>query len=272
MKTGVPQISKRVSKLEDLLGVALLQRSTRVVNLTDEGKALLPKVTAILEDLASLEAGFEGGKEISGTIRIASVSFVAHRLLLPAITKFKMTYPNVKIDLDLSEGLLNLLEANIDLAIRIEQEPEDSSLVYRKLAANELVLCASPKYLERNKSPLRTPRDLKHHELLTLDIHEECAFLNNSIRLKELANSKKITCSNGWFLTQLALEGWGILVRSRWDVQEHLKNGALVQVLKKHPLENFGHIYAVIPSRRFLAPRVRKFLDFIVEQAEVWKL
>ena len=271
LKAGVPQISKRIAKLEELLGVKLFQRSTRVVSLTEDGRALLPKVIAVLEDLAGMEASFEDIKSLSGTIRITSVPFVAHRLLIPVIAKFRKLHPNVNVEIELSEGVLNLIESNIDLAIRIHDEPEDSSLIYRKLGVNQLVFCASPAYLKTTKAPLRTPRDLREHSLLMLDIHGSCSFQDKSFKLEQLAKSKKIICDNGWFLTEMALEGFGVLVRSIWDVQEHFKSGALVQVLKKNPLEEFGHIYAVIPSRRLLAPRVRAFLDFVVQESENWE-
>lgn len=268
MKESVPQISKRVAKLEDSLGVRLFQRSTRVVSLTDEGRALLPKVSAILEDLASIETSFENTKDLSGTIRITAVPFLAHRLLIPVIAKFRKLHPLVEIDIEISEGMVNLADSNIDLAIRIYDEPEDSNLIYRKLMPNQLVLCASPRYLKNHPTPIRTPRDLKNHELLMLEVHGGCQFINQTQPLADFAPSQKIVCENGWLLTQMALEGFGVLVRSLWDVRQNLEKGELIQVLKNAPLEPFGHVYAVIPSRRLLAPRVRTFLDFVLAEAK----
>ncbi len=239
-----------------------------MVTLTEDGRLLLPKVNAILEDLASIELIFESTEELSGTLRITSVPFVAHRLLLPVIRRFKNLHPKVEIDIEISEGVLNLTESNIDLAIRIDDEPKDSSLIYRKLMPNQLVLCASPEYLKNNASPIRTPRDLRNHEMLMLEIHQNCQFIKHPQKLKEFSNSQKIICENGWLLTQMAIDGLGILVRSLWDVQENIKKGELVQVLKQSPLENFGHIYAVAPTRRLLAPRVREFLNLLTEHVE----
>ncbi len=268
LRVPVPQLSKRVTKLEGQLGVRLFQRSTRIVTLTDEGKALLPKVASILEDLSALETLFEKTDKITGTIRITCVPFIAHRLLIPVIEEYTKQNPEVEIHLDLSEKLENILESNFDVAIRI-QEPKDSDLVYRKLLPNDLVFCASPKYLKKKPTP-RNLSDLYNHDLLALSLHRNCRFKNEALKLGDFYNSRSITCENGWYLTELALRDFGILTRSIWDVQNYLKSGQLVQVLKKHPLETFGHIYAVIPSRRFLAPRVRVFIDFLLSHASKW--
>lgn len=269
LKVTVPQISKRVAKLEEALGVRLFQRSTRVVSLTSEARALLPKVTAALEDLHGIETSFEDKKALSGTIRIACVPFVAHRLLSPVIRKFSSKYPDVRFELELSESLVNLVESNIDLAIRIHDQPTDTSLIYRKLAPNRLVMCASPRYLKQKKQAPKKPLDLRHHEVLLLDIHRECRFLKDDQTLGEVIGPQNIVCEDGAFLTRLALDGFGILVRSIWDVEEDIRRGALVQVLPNAPLEPFGNFYAVIPSRRFLAQRVRAFLDLVVAELQM---
>lgn len=270
LRIPVSQLSKRVSKLESQLGVRLFQRSTRAVSLTDEGKALLPRVSAVLEDLSSIESQFEDQKSLSGTVRVTCIPFVAERLLIPVLEDFMRTNPDIHVELDLSETILNLIDSHIDLAIRID-EPDDSELVYRKLAPNDLVFCASPKYLENSKAPLTKPEHLHKHPILMLAVHEKCSFKTGGGKLKNFSGSKKLTCENGAFLTDLAIHGFGVLVRTAWDVQQHLEKGRLIQVLKKYPLETFGHIYAVIPSRRFLAPRVHAFLDFVVQRSTHWK-
>lgn len=271
MEIPVPQLSKRVAKLEDRLGVRLFQRSTRVVNLTNEGRALLPRIEAILEDLNGIENSFETQKQLSGKIRITCVPFIAHRFLIPTMESFKKAFPDIHIDLDLSENLINLIEANIDLAIRIHDDPEGSDLVYRRLAPNNLVFCASPAYLKKAK-PITKPRDLHHHSLLMLSVHENCQFQKSHHgKLGDFKKSKWLTCDNGAFITDLALNDFGILVRSIVDVRAHFQKARLVQVLENYPLETFGNVYAVIPNRRFLAPRVRTFLDFLVKESSKWQ-
>lgn len=103
-----------------------------------------------------------------------------------------------------------------------------------------------------------------------LSIHRNVKFRNSEVSLGEFKNSKKLTCENGVFLRQMAIAAHGIVIRTIYDVREELEKGLLVQVLKKHPLETFGYLHAVVPNKRFLAPRVRAFMDFIVEKAKRW--
>lgn len=269
LKVPLSQVSKRVSKLESQLETRLFQRTTRVVTLTDEGKALLPKIHSIVEDLREAESLFENRQALSGALKMTCAPFVAHNLLLPILGEFMALHPKVHIQLDLSESFVNIIEDGFDMAIRIET-PKDSDLVYRKLAPNDLVFCAAPSYLKKNSAPLNSPNDLAKHSLLTLSVHKKCRFKNQELTLGAFEKSKNFTCENGVFLTDMALKGFGVLVRSIWDVQDHFKKGSLVQVLKKHPLETFGHIHAVVPGKRYLAPRVRAFLDFVVLKAKDW--
>lgn len=266
LNIAVPQLSKRVAKLESGLNIRLFYRSTRSVTLTNEGEALLPKVSSLIEDLEALEAQFSELGEISGTIKITCVPFLAHKFLALVIEDFMKIHPKVKIELELTKKFVNLIESGTDMAIRIEK-PKDSELIYRRLAPNDLVFCATPKYLKACGEKIKKPEDLKNHDLLSLSIHNRCLFQNSDIKLGDFRNAKKIICEDGPLLTNMALNDCGILVRSIWDVQQELKEGRLVQLLKDNPLETFGNIHAVIPSKRYLAPRVRLFLDFILEKA-----
>lgn len=269
LKIPVPQVSKRIAKLESQLGIRLFQRSTRVVRLTDEGKALLPKVTSTLDDLIGIENYFENQGQLTGTIRITTVPFIAHNLLISVLSDFSKLHPKIHLDIDLSENIQNLYETQKDIAIRI-QEPEDSDMVYRKLVPNNLIFCASPKYLRSHNEPLTKPAHLKNHKALMLDIHGKCKFKDGSGALKDFIKQKAVNCENGAFLTDLALNDFGVLVRSIWDVKAHIEKGRLIQVLNKYPLEAFGSIYSVIPSRRYLTPRVRAFMDFLIEKSLKW--
>lgn len=269
-EVGVPVsiLSKRVAKLEEQLGARLFQRSTRVVSVTDEGRSVLPKIESLLNELTEVENSFKDVAELSGVVRVTCVPFIAQKLMIPIIKEFSALNPKVKLDLSLSEKIVNIIESGFDIAIRIET-PRDSDLIYRKLAPNDLVFCASPKYLKKNKAP-QTPDDLMRHRLLLLKIHEACHFKGGNLQLKRFTSRKALECDNGAFLADLALSDFGILVRSIWDVRKHFQEGSLVQVLKNHPLETFGHIHAVIPSKKFLAPRARAFYEFVLERSKRW--
>lgn len=265
LRVSPPQLSKRVNKLEELLGMRCFQRSTRSVSLTAEGRAILPVVTTLLNDLENLEAQFEDVDELSGSIRVTCVPAVAERFVFPRLQTFLDQHPAIKIELDLSERFANLIEENIDIAIRI-QKPADTSLVYRKITANQLVLCASPSYLKRCGEPLRKPEDLHRHPFLHMAIHDKVRFAKSGQALGDFRGARRIVCENGMTLRNLAVQGYGVLARSLWDLEDLLASGKLVRVLERHPLETFGDLYAVIPSRRYLAPRVRRFLDFLVAE------
>lgn len=270
LQVGTPQLSKRLARLEEQLGVRLFHRSTRSVLLSDEGRELLPKAEALLEDAESLAASFDGVGQLKGNLRITSVPFIAQRLLLPALPAFLKKHPGLRIEWSLSESMQGLLESGFDLALRIHHEPADSSLVYRKLARNELVFCASPRYL-KEAPPLRKPEDLAAHDTLVLGVHRKLRFRGESRRLDAVLAPARLASDNGAWLSDLALQGFGVLVRARLDVREHLEKGRLVEVLRRHPLEDFGSIYAVVPERRLLAPRVRAFLDFVAEVSAAWR-
>ena len=264
----VSAVSKRVAALEEQLSVRLFQRTTRVVRLTDEGRSVLPRIKELISNFNEIENTFSDQAELSGIVKVTCVPFVAHSLLIPILGQFKKNHPKVKIELSLSEKIEGLIDSGFDMAIRIHT-PEDTDLIYKKLAPNDLVFCATPRYL-KDKPQIKSPDDLLNHDLLFLRIHEKCKFQNSELNLKKFNSKKVIESDSGAFLTDLALNNFGILTRSIWDVKKHLDNGTLVQVLKKHPLETFGHIHAVIPNKKYLSPRARAFYEFVVEAANGW--
>jgi len=266
----VPQLSKRVAKLESLLEVRLFARSTRVVKLTDEGRGLMERAVALLEDSTALESSFSQRDLISGTLRITSAPFIAHRLLIPVLKEFRELYPRVEVLVDLSESIYDLIESQFDLALRLD-EPEESGFIYRKLFSNDIVIAASPEYLRNSPHALNTPKDLKHHPILMLEFLKQCGFLKRDYALKDLPLNQPIKSENGLFLTEMALKGMGVIIRAYWDLREHIESKRLVRVLPNYPLEPFGDGYAVIPSRKYLAPRVRVFLDLLLERAQNWQ-
>lgn len=261
-----PQLSKRIAKLEGIIGVQLFRRSTRSVVLTDEAKALVLKISPILDELRRVERSFEDLKKLSGVIRITSIPFIAAKILIPVIEEFKKEYPSVEFELDLTTSFRNIIDENFDIALRIE-EPKESNLIYKKLLPNQLLLCATPDYIKRYGTPEKI-EDLSEHKLLFLDIHQRVKFINTDISLDSFNRQKFITCNDGRTLTDLALSSHGILVRSQIDVLDLLKQEKLVRVLKDESLENFGNLHAVIANRRYLAPRVRTFLNFLYTKIE----
>ena len=127
-----PQLSKRIGKLEEQLGVRFFQRSTRTVSLTSEGHAILPIVRTLLQDFENLETQFAEIGDISGTVKVTCVLAIAERFILPGLDRFLRENPHIQVELDMSERFVNLIETGTDIALRI-QSPGDTNLVYRKL-------------------------------------------------------------------------------------------------------------------------------------------
>lgn len=265
LKISPPQLSKRVSALEDELGVRLLNRTTRQVSLTQDGQGLLPHLESMLEDLQGLETRFESSDRIEGTIRLTCVTALAHRVLAPLIAEFMKLHPDVQFEIDPTDQMVDLIDQQMDLGIRVEV-PHGADFVFIKLLENRIILCASPEYLRRHSRPPRSVQDLLQHSILTLKVYENCRFLKTDLRIGDLQPAQKLRCESGLFLTQMTLDGAGIAVRSEWDVRPLVDSGKLVQVLPRQKIESFGHVYAVIPNRRLLARRVRVFIDFLTER------
>jgi DNA-binding transcriptional LysR family regulator len=268
MKVGVPFLSKKIAALENELQTKLFQRTTRKLSLTTEGKGLLSPVSSLLETLQDLESKFEDKETLAGTIRFTCPVGIGHRLFPPLLAEFSNLHPNVKFDLDVSDRVIDIIEEEMDFAIRIE-EPEGANFIFKKLAPNRHIFCASPRYLKENKPAIKTPADLHHHRILMLENYFDYHFKDRSFNLKDFARRQFITGVSGMFLTEMALNHSGVALRSTWDVNKYLKSGRLVQVLENYPVETFD-IYIVISGRRFMTPRVRKFIDFLSKKAETW--
>ncbi len=269
MNLGAPILSKKIARLEEALEVRLFQRSTRKVSLTSEGKGLLPVVEALLADVNSIESRFEKQTELSGTIRITSLSNLAHRRLAPILIGFSELHPQVRFEVDTSDHIVDMIDAQFDVALR-SQRPTGSEYVFKKLVTNRPIFCASPEYLKRNRKPLKKAEDLRHHRLLMFRAYENQKILGTPYKLQDFNESRYIAPSSGLFITELLLNGAGVGIRSGWDVHELLERGELVEVLKSQKIEPLNDIFLVVPSRRLLTPRVRAFIDFLSEKAKAW--
>lgn len=258
-------VTRCVSALEHWLGVRLLQRTTRSVTLTDAGESCLRRsqqMLALMQDIEEETSHHDG--VLRGQLRVTcSVSF-AYAEMAAAIADFLALHPQLMIDLNASEGALNLVEARIDLAIRISAEP-DPALLGRVLAPCASVLVASPDYLARYGRPQR-PEDLLTHRCLSyanfgksvwkLQRHDEHA----EVRVVSHFSANEATA-----LLRATVAGGGIAMQPTYLTQSHLADGSLEAVLPQWQLPMMS-IYALYPSRKHLAPAVRQLMDFLVER------
>jgi DNA-binding transcriptional LysR family regulator len=259
-------ISRRLDALEERLGVKLLLRTTRSLNLTDEGMAFLEDCQRILNDLSNAEASVSlGGVKASGHLRISAPGGFGRQHVAPLVHEFVKSHPEVSISLDLSDRIVDMLNENIDCAVRIGVLP-DSSLVGVKLADNQRLVVASPHYLANRGYPLH-PQELGSHNCLNLISPGAPTGWLFRIEGKpsNIRVSGNLSCNDGSSLLDWVLDGAGLAWRSRWEVQEHLRSGRLVSVLDDY-MAAPNAIYAVFPQRRHLPLRVRLWIDFLKQQ------
>lgn len=255
--------SAHISKLEQALGVRLVHRTTRKVSLTEEGQAFLPHAEDVLASVEAARAAVGVGESSpSGTLRIAAPASFGRMHLLPALQGFMARYPDLNLDLRFSDTLTDLVEGGFDVAIR-NAALSDSSLVARKLAADTRIVCASPDYLQRYGEP-QTPQQLAHHQCISLAGIESWSFDSDTgpiaVRVKG-----RLRADNGEVVRDACVAGLGLSINSRWSIYQHLARGELVQVLDDFPLRTDTAIWALYPSSRLLAPKVRAFIDYLSE-------
>ena len=265
---SVAVASQRLKRLERDLGVRLLHRTTRRLHATPEGAALAEQGRPLVEDLEALTGGLrQAAAEISGTLRVTASASFGRQYLSPLLPEFLALHPRVKLSINLTDQMVDLVSAGVDLAIRIGAL-DDSSLVARKLAVNRRVVCASPDYLRRHGTP-RTPQDLVEHECVLLvgsqgrqDVWRFGDGAGGEIVVRVRG---RMETNYGELVRDGAVAGMGIAIHSNWHASRDLREGRLVQVLQDYPIAESG-IYAVMPQRRLVPPRVRAFVDFLAEK------
>ena len=265
---SVALASQRLKRLEQQLGVRLLHRTTRRLHPTAEGIALAERGRALVDDLEALTGELRrGGVEAAGTVRMTASASFGRQYLSPLLPTFLARYPKVRINLDLSDLMKDLVSSGYDLAVRIGAL-DDSNLVARKIATNRRVLCASPDYLERHGVPA-TPDELARHECLVLvgshGRQDVWRMRDHNGREIAVRVGGRFECNLGEALRDAALGGLGIALHSTWHVGDDLRSGRLRQVLPAYPIAESG-IYAVMPQRRLVPLRVRAFVDFLCER------
>ena len=267
-------IGRRIDALEERLGVKLLLRTTRKLTITFEGQAFLEDCQRLLNDLANAEATVSlGGVRAGGHLKVSAPAGFGRPHVAPLVGEFMQANPEVTVNLNLSDRLVDLINENIDCAIRIG-DLTDSSLVSVRLGEMRRMVVASPAYLVAHGVP-RTPADLDRHECLSLGQQRGWVFRHPETGEVDTRKvSGVFECNDGAVLHEWALAGRGLAWRSLWEVGRDLKEGRLTSVLDAWQAPPMG-IYAVFPQRRHLPLRVRLFIDLLKEnygRASYWEL
>lgn len=256
-------VSKAITMLERGLGARLVNRSTRSVSLTEAGARYYERCRPIISDLDEADAAVNDlNRGAVGSLKIAAPVPFGLMFISPRAARFQASHPLLKIDLDLNDQPLSLVEENIDVAIRLGHLTHPS-LVARKIAESPFLAVAAPAYLSARGIP-RSPKDLAaHHCLLyTQQTHpKEWAFTNKS-SVQSVTVDGNYQSNNLISLKDAAVAGIGIARLPLWMVDTEIKTGSLHRVLEKHPLPAFG-IHAVFPTARQIPAKVRLFVDFL---------
>ena len=254
-------VSRRLVRLEDRLGVRLLNRTTRRVSLTGEGEAYFAEAVRLLGEIEALEHSLAQTRDTpSGMLRINATLGFSRAYLAPAISSFRRRYPTVEVQLVTTDAPLNLVETGIDLGIRFGSPPI-SHLVVRLLQPNRRFLCAAPSYLARRGTP-QVLKDLYEHDCIILrqdDVYDVWRFDEIGATTPLAKVSGGLSTNDGEIALGWVLDGHGIMLRSEWDIARHVRSGRLRVVLPDY--RQTANIFAVYPERHNLSAKVRVFVD-----------
>lgn len=254
-------VSKRMKRLEERLGVRLMQRTTRQIALTEVGQGFYERILAVIASVEEAENYVTRRSEtVRGTLRVAAPTSFGRMHIAPHLKNLLDKNPDVSITLDLSDEFVDLVAGNYDVAVRIA-ELTDSSHVARKLANNTRILCATPTYLSEHGEP-KSVADLRNHQCLhaasqdtwrltgpdgAMAVRPECMLNTNSSEV----------------VREAVLNGLGIAMRSTWDIGEELADGRLKIVLPSYRGSTHVGLYALYPSKQYLPTKVRVFIDYL---------
>ena len=267
LQIGKSVVSRQLAKLEEELGARLIQRSTRRLALTEIGELVLQQARQIERALDNIEQLTEQHQQqVRGLLRV-SCSMAARGPLVPLVAEFTALYPQVKVAMQLEDRLVDLIEDQIDVAIRTSNLV-DSTLVARKLAETPSVIVAAPSYLARAGTP-QTPQELQQHACLLYAnggrVFDQWSFMGEH-GAYTVAVDGPLQINDGGSLVIAALSGVGILRVPLALVRKELASGELVRVLAEWPLPPAPGTYAVYPARDFLAPKTSAFINFLAER------
>lgn len=268
MRISAAVASSRISQLEDHLKVRLFQRTTRLLNPTEQGKIFYEGAVKILDAVEDAEADISNVTQIpQGTLYVAAPLGLGQRFIAPAVPAFRDAYPLINIRLRLSDRKLDLAAEGLDAAFFLGV-PEDSNLKIRKIAECPRVLCAAPEYIAKRGTP-ETSAALKTeaHDCLNLRFPGAPEFqwtLDGPDGPRRVAITGPFESDHGEVLTQWALDGHGIVMKPTFEISDHLSAGRLVPVLEDEPPLPI-QLACLYMHRRHQDPKVRLFLDFMVD-------
>jgi DNA-binding transcriptional LysR family regulator len=263
-------VSKQIARLEDRLGARLVERTTRRLGVTEVGRQLHHRARRILADIDEAErAVSESLAQARGTLRVTASLAFGQRWLAPHAAAFLAEHEQVRLELLLTDQLVDLVAEGIDVAIRFGHLA-DSALVARRLAPHRRIICASPVYVARAGQPLR-PADLARHNCLTFSGRPDLNHWPFRVggKSESVAVAGRLSASSGEALHAAALNGAGIARIASFLALPDLKAGRLVALLEEFAPPDSEAVFAVYPSSRHMSPKLRAFIDFLLRRLKL---
>jgi len=259
-------VSRHVVELERRLGLRLLNRTTRRLSLTTEGRAYFQRMKELIDDFDAFEHELSSGRaEPIGRLRVAAPLTFGILQLAPLWGPFLDRYPRISLEVDLNDRVVDLVEEGYDLAIRIV-DLANSQLVSKLLTTTRMIVCASPAYLELNGKPT-TPEQLKSHRVISysyLSTGDEWELTGPDGTTKRVRLHSRLHTNSGDTCLAAALANQGIIYQPDFLVNDDLKKGRLVELLPEFRGREIG-IHAIYPSREYLPSKTRFLVDYLSE-------
>lgn len=267
LKMTRAMVSKHIGDLEDRLGARLFQRTTRRVSLTEAGRALAARASAVIDSLNETEdAVRELHTVLRGKLRVNGPVSFGNQHLAPLVARFLSEHPGVEIDLALNDRTVDLIDEGYDLVIRIGV-PAASSLIMRRLAPGNLVIVGSPAYLRRNGMP-KTPADLRKHNCLGYahwSLRDEWPLTTPDGRIERVHVTGTLSSNNGDALRTAAIEGLGLIMQPTFSISSDVAAGRLVQVLPDHKTRELT-VQALYAPGAAPNAKLRAFIDLLAKE------
>lgn len=268
-----PAVSRRLALLEERLGVRLLNRTTRRISPTNEGEVYFQNALRILSDISDMERLVSSSRAApKGMLRVNAPLGFGRTYIAQAVSHFTKIFPDVEVQLHLTDRPVSLPDESVDVSIRFGDLP-DSRLIAKKIASNRRLLCASANYLQKAGTPLH-PHELTQHQCIVLRQNESAYGHWRLSRGKQTETVKvhgKLSTNDGEAALTWALDGHGILMRAEWDVARYMRSGRLIQVLPDYETPP-ADVYAVYLERLNLSAKVSYFVehlrDFLSKHAD----
>jgi len=259
-------VSRQINELEEDLGARLFARTTRKLNLTEAGQLYYERASNILIDVDEAKLALSQLGSPSGILRVTAPSGMGRELVASAVPAFLDHYPAIKMVLSMTDQILDIVDAGIDVAIRVGRL-QDSSFKARKIGESKRVVCASPEYLKKAGIP-RTPADLEQHNCITWRDHPG----HNTWAFRGPDGVSKVRVSGNFFaksadaLVAASVAGLGLSLLPDWNMGTELRQQQLCAVLTDYEASPAASpIYAVHAHQRHVPPKIRVFIDFLVE-------